>query len=155
MKKNLENYQTHSSRVSFLKHKYGLYMKRAICFFPLRRNWNIAVTSVCFNSVLSRHDYTVYTAITHLRNIYLVSKMLHRFFYQLVTQRTLSPMMIHIICLLMTFSSLSRLTHKTFEERAGGGGIKEVQRLTWPKNKKFIRLCPWVWQYKQTVHLLD
>lgn len=25
--------------------------------------------------VLSRHDYTVYTAITHLRNIYLVSKM--------------------------------------------------------------------------------
>lgn len=25
--------------------------------------------------LLSRHDYTVYTALTHLRNIYLVSKM--------------------------------------------------------------------------------
>lgn len=74
MKKNLENYQTHSSRVSFLKYKYGLYMKRAICF-SLFAGTEILQSLLFVNSVLSRHDYTVYTAITHLRNIYLVSKM--------------------------------------------------------------------------------
>lgn len=47
--------------------------------------------------------------------------------------------MIHIICLLMTFSSLSRLTHKTFEERAGGGGDKRSSKANVTKKQEIYQ----------------
>lgn len=75
-KKNVENYQTHSSRVSF-KTKISVTCDKIYLFFvfvgaEILQSFLFVLTLFTLAIVLSRHDYIL---ITHLRNIYLVSKM--------------------------------------------------------------------------------